>query len=476
MVIPFLLFLSPGLAILSFVTRRPGFDRWLLVVHAVLYCGGVAWLACEPAAWAGYFESDPPAVLVLGLLSIVYLAVAIKRCLDGNSVSDLEHRVWHSLQTASLLVFVGAMTAAALSNHAAMLWVFVEATTLASAPLIYASRTKTALEATWKYIFICSIGIALAFIGVILLMMGMDQGASLYFRDLEANAGSIAPFWLKFSFPFILIGFGTKAGFAPVHAWLPDAHSEAPSGISALLSATLLNTALLAVLRFSGILDAAGFGQFVRDALLVTGFLSVFVAAVYMLRVKNYKRMLAYSSIENMGIMAIGFGLGGAGALAAVLHMIAHSLVKGAFFLTAGDILHAWKRRDIAGASGVLATWPRTGWVWLMAFIAISGLPPFAAFFSEIMLMSALLENGYPVLLAVFLLLLTVIIWGMGRGVLSVALGPVRPDLAGHKRSAVWPQAALLLLAIGIVFAMPQPVEEFLRDVAAILGVQRGLR
>ncbi|HOG64946.1 MAG TPA: proton-conducting transporter membrane subunit [Spirochaetota bacterium] len=476
MVIPVLFFLPLTLAVLSFLMRRPALDRYLVLLHAMGHLAGVAWMALEPCSWAGYFETDPPAVLVLALLAIVYLAVAVKRFLDERGMHHDGHEAWHSLQTTALMIFIGAMTAAALTNHAAMLWVFVEGTTLASAPLIYSSRTKTALEATWKYIFICSIGIALAFIGIILLMMGMEPGASLHFRDLEANAGKIDPFWLKFAFPFILVGFGTKAGFAPVHAWLPDAHSEAPSGISALLSATLLNTALLAVLRFGNILDAAGYGVFVRDALVVTGFLSLFVAAVYMLRVENYKRMLAYSSIENMGIMAIGFGLGGAGAVAAVLHMVAHSLVKGAFFLTAGDILHAWKRRDIAGAGGVLATWPRTGWVWLTAFVAISGLPPFAAFFSEIMLMSALLEAGYPVLLALFLLLLTVIIWGMGRGVLAVAMGPARPDLAGHRSSAIWPQVLLLGLAIAIVVAMPQPVETFFRDVAAILGVNGGQR
>jgi hydrogenase-4 component F len=186
--------------------------------------------------------------------------------------------------------------------------------------------------------------------------------------------------------------------------------------------------------------------------------------------------MLAYSSVENMGIMAIGFGLGGLRAVAATLHMIAHSLIKGAFFLIAGDILHAWKRRDIAGASGVLATWPRTGWIWILAFVAISGLPPFAAFFSEIMLMSALLAAGYPVLLAVFLFLMTVIIWGMGRGVLAVALGDRRVDIAGHKSSSIWPQAILLGLAMVLVFAMPQPMEVFLRDVAALLGVGGGVR
>ena len=475
MVIPVLFFLPLTLAVLSFLMRRPALDRYLVLLHAMGHLAGVAWMALEPCSWAGYFETDPPAVLVLALLAIVYLAVAVKRFLDERGMHHDGHEAWHSLQTTALMIFIGAMTAAALTNHAAMLWVFVEGTTLASAPLIYSSRTKTALEATWKYIFICSIGIALAFIGIILLMMGMEPGASLHFRDLEANAGKIDPFWLKSLFLSFLSGLEPRPGsLRSMPGFLMP--TPRPSGISALLSATLLNTALLAVLRFGNILDAAGYGVFVRDALVVTGFLSLFVAAVYMLRVENYKRMLAYSSIENMGIMAIGFGLGGAGAVAAVLHMVAHSLVKGAFFLTAGDILHAWKRRDIAGAGGVLATWPRTGWVWLTAFVAISGLPPFAAFFSEIMLMSALLEAGYPVLLALFLLLLTVIIWGMGRGVLAVAMGPARPDLAGHRSSAIWPQVLLLGLAIAIVVAMPQPVETFFRDVAAILGVNGGQR
>lgn len=467
MSIAILLFGPVFFALVALVFRNRRLNAILTFVHSLTVLAATVWLIVEPVALTRYFAADGAACLVLGILALVYFAVAAKGLGDHSTEAT---PAWNTVTTAATFIFVGAMTGAALSTHAAMLWVFVEATTLASAPLIYISRTKTALEATWKYIFVCSIGIALAFIGVILLMLGMAPGASLFFEDLYAHAGSITVFWLNFSFPFILVGFGTKAGFAPVHAWLPDAHSEAPSGISALLSATLLNTALLAVLRFSKLLTSAGQGAFVRDSLLVIGFLSLFVSAVYMLRVKNYKRMLAYSSIENMGIIVIGFALGGLGAIAATLHMVAHSLAKAAFFLTAGDILHRWKSRETGGASGargVLATAPRTGWAWIVSFVAISGFPPFPAFFSELMIVAALLAAGLPVLMVVFLGLLTVIMFGMGRAVLAIALGPKRTDLASSHREPVWPQFLLLSLAVVVGLFMPAPVADFLQAVAA---------
>ena len=231
-------------------------------------------------------------------------------------------------------LFILSMLGAMLSNHLGLTWVFVEATTLTSAYLILRHNDKNSLEATWKYVFLCSIGISLAFVGIILLLIASEGLNSLFFNDLYANANLINPFWLKLSFIFTLIGFGTKVGLAPVHSWLPDAHAEAPSPVSAMLSATLLNSAFLVIIRLFKLMQLAGVGASAQKLLLCMGFLSLFVTAVYLFRIANYKRMLAYSSIENMGIIAIGIALGGVGTFAAAIHLAAHSFIKSAFFLT----------------------------------------------------------------------------------------------------------------------------------------------
>ena len=217
-------------------------------------------------------------------------------------------------------LFFLSMTGAILSSHLGLTWVFVEATTLTSAYLIMQHKTQNSLEATWKYVFLCSIGISLAFVGIILLLIGCDGVNSLAYSDLYSHATAINPFWLKLSFIFILIGFGTKVGLAPVHSWLPDAHAEAPSPVSAMLSATLLNSAFLVILRYYKLMELAGVQDTAKVLLLTMGFLSIFVTAVYVYKIANYKRMLAYSSIENMGIIAIGTALGGVAVFAAALH------------------------------------------------------------------------------------------------------------------------------------------------------------
>ena len=238
-----------------------------------------------------------------------------------------------------ILVFVLSMTGTILSTDLGIAWVLVEATTLSSAYLIYFNKTKHSIEAAWKYVFICSIGIALAFVGIILLNISTGSVNTLNYAQLYKYAQTFDANWLKIAFVFMLFGFGAKMGLAPIHFWLPDAHSEAPSPISALLSATLLNSAFMVIVRVVKIMTLADCLDYARVMLLVMGFLSLFVTAVFIYHIKNYKRMLAYSSIENMGILAIGTALGGAAYYAVILHLIGHSLAKASFFLTSGNMV-----------------------------------------------------------------------------------------------------------------------------------------
>ena len=321
------------------------------------------------------------------------------------------------------VLFVLSMLGAILSNHLGLTWVFVEATTLTSAYLILRHNDKNSLEATWKYVFLCSIGISLAFVGIILLLIASEGVNSLFFNDLYANATIINPFWLKLSFIFTLIGFGTKVGLAPVHSWLPDAHAEAPSPISAMLSATLLNSAFLVIIRLYKLMQLAGVGESAQKLLLCMGFLSLFVTAVYLFRIANYKRMLAYSSIENMGIIAIGVALGGVGTFAAAIHLAAHSLIKSAFFLTSGNVLKLYSTKEVAEVHGIIQRDKLTGWLWIICAALVVAIPPSPLFISEFLMILEMFYAKHHFLIILFVVLLTVVMYGILRAVIKTALG-----------------------------------------------------
>ena len=379
-----------------------------------------------------------------------------------------------------IIAFVWAMTGAILCTDLGIAWVLVEATTLTSAYLIYFNRTKNSIEAAWKYVFMCSIGIALAFIGIIFLNISAGNINTLNFSELQENAASFDPFWLKFAFVFILFGFGTKMGLAPVHFWLPDAHSESPSPISALLSATLLNSAFLVILRVFNILNAANCSLYARLMLCVMGFLSLFVTAVFIYHIKNYKRMLAYSSIENMGILAIGTALGGFAYYAVILHLIGHSLAKASFFLTSGNVLELYKTKNVKSTKGLMQADKKTGVLWIASFLGICAFPTSVLFISEFIIIKEMISNGYYLPCVLFALLLTVIIYGMARVVIKMTYKNIdkeKADMIEKNRGKITvsmylPQVIMLV----ILFISGVYIPPFLNDIiqGAFLAFQTG--
>ncbi len=464
-----LILLTPlVLSILVFIRKSPAFGAWCNVGYAVILLAASVCLYREPGSFTAYFRTDEVNILFLLILSVLYMGVSLY---NAEYIRHKESSAKsHALYAVHLLLFVASMVAVLLSTHLGMLWVFVEATTLSSAYLIYFSRSEAALEAAWKYVFICSVGIALAFMGIIFLSMGLGHSDSLFFDDLYKNARNINPFWLKLAMSFILIGFGTKVGFAPVHAWLPDAHSESPSPVSALLSGTLLNAALLGVIRVSTLLKLAGLEGYVSQLLLLMGFLSLFVSAVFVIRIENYKRMLAYSSIENMGIIAIGLGIGGPGVFAAMLHLTAHSLIKASLFLTSGNIEHCCSSKKISEVSGLLHRDKITGWLWMLSFVAIAGIPPFPLFFSEFFIARTLFANGATVHAVIFFLLLTIVLAAMGRAVFGMSFGagslPAEPKAAPAGFLTWLPQTVFLVLLL-LMGILPDGLCRMLQNAAA---------
>jgi hydrogenase-4 component F len=397
----------------------------------------IAWVRPAAPALGGWLLLDAPGLLFLSITSVLFLTVSF------YALGYLRREEWGSRQdfqegflftnareatfTGCLLLFLATMTLVTVSQHFGLLWVGVEATTLASAPLIYFHRHRRSLEATWKYIMICSVGIALALLGNFFLAVASTIGAEshvpMLLGELIKRADVLHTPWLKAAFLFLLVGYGTKLGLAPMHTWLPDAHSEAPSVISALLSGALLNCAFLAVLRIQQVCVAAGQGPFGQSLLLGFGLFSMTVAAIFILRQKDFKRMLAYSSVEHMGILALAVGLGGAASFGAMLHAVNHSLTKGMLFLVAGNILAVYKSKSTTEVHGVVRVLPVSGVLWVAGFLSITGSPPFGPFLSELVILKAALDQGHLLVAVAYLGLLGVIFIGMATTVLGMYQG-----------------------------------------------------
>ncbi len=460
--------------------------------RALLVAAAAAHAALAAAAWRGspaptlydWLALDDLGRLFLGITSLLFLVAAVyavgylareKGRAAGDRGEDFLFRnIPEAVFTGCLLLFLSAMTLVITSRHLGLLWAGVEATTLASAPLIHFHRHRRSLEATWKYLVLCSLGIAVALLGSFFLSVALREtssSSSLVLDDLLRRAPAADVPWLRAAFICLLVGYGTKMGLAPLHSWLPDAHSEAPSVVSALLSGALLNCAFLAILRVLQVCLAAGQGEFARDLLLGFGLFSMATAAVFLVRQPDFKRLLAYSSVEHMGLLAVGVGLGGLGNYGALLHAVSHSLTKGMLFLVAGNILAAYQTKAAGGVRGLLRGLPASGILWTAGLFAIAGSPPFGTFLSEFTLVRAALEQGRPVVAGAMLLLLAVIFAGMSRTMLAMSHGEAATKHPAESFLAVAPPAVLAALALLLGLFIPPPLETTLRLAARALGV-----
>ena len=431
--------------------------RMLLVltgaVHLLLSI--LLWITRPEALFNAYFAVTPEGLLSLLVISLLFFLISIY---TTGYLEKADIRSEHVF-TGSMLLFLSTMTMVTLSDHIMVMWIAIEATTLASAPLIYTHRSAASLEATWKYVLICSVGIALALLGSVLITVSMDVGGvdvPVAFSSLSGVAERLDPFWLKTGFVFILVGYGTKMGLAPMHTWLPDAHSEAPSPASALLSGVLLNCAYLGIFKTNKIMHAAGLSDFSGTILIVFGLASILAAATYILKQTEYKRLLAYSSIENMGIIAFGTGIGGLGAYGAVLCLIHHSLIKSSLFLSSGNLLLGYGSPLIEGTGRMAKLMPRTFVAFFSGFTAVSGFPPFGIFIGELFIVIGAFKAGSYVAIGLFILSICVIFAGFGRHVMKISFADSDATIRlVEKPAMVWPQYALLLTSLLLCFWMP---------------------
>jgi hydrogenase-4 component F len=374
-------------------------------------------------------------------------------------------------------LFTFAMLFAVTSNNVGFMWIAIEATTISSAMLIPLHVTKASVEASWKYILIGSIGIALAFGGTVLgyfdfvNLAGRQEGA-LNWTVLMASASRLHPEVIQLAFVFILIGYGTKAGLAPMHTWLPDAHSEAPSVLSAMMSGVLLAVALYAVIRWEAVVNAAVGTGFTDGLFIALGVLSIAIAAFSLVIQHNYKRMLAYSSIEHTGLICVGLALGPLGTFAAMLHLLNHTLAKSMMFFLAGRVLHRYGTTEISRVSGLLKVMPWTGGLFAAGVLAVVGLPPFGLFISEFALFRAGFAAGRPWLMGLVLALLAVAFVSMIGHLNRMLYGAPTAGVTVGEGSA-WPLIPLGACVVALVvlgLTLPAPVEVLLTRIVEIVG------
>jgi len=488
--IPALLLIPTLAGLVAYFVRANAPRRMLLVLAGVAHATltGATWVA-EPAPWwGGWLGLDGLGRLFLSITSVLFLAAAVyaaaylrremPRGREDFEEGFLFDNAPEATFTACLLLFLAAMTLVTTSQAFGLLWIAVEATTLASAPLIYFHRHHRSLEATWKYLLICSVGIALALLGNFFLAVAASghgiTSVGLVLPDLLHGASDLRVAWLRAAFLLFLVGYGTKVGLAPLHTWLPDAHSEAPSVVSALLSGALLNCALLGIMRAQQVCAAAGQAAFGQGLLIGFGLLSMAVAAVFIPGQSDYKRMLAYSSVEHMGILTLGLGLGGAATFGSMLHAVNHSLTKAALFLVAGNILAAYRSKSADDVRGVLRTLPVSGVVWVAALFAITGSPPFGSFTSELTILKAALDQGRATVAITYLALLAVIFVGMATAVLGMAQGAPNdarvPTARREPLLSVAPAVALVAVVLLLGLYIPPVVRSAIENAASALG------
>lgn len=381
------------------------------------------------------------------------------------------------------LGFLATMVAVPLMNNLGLMWVAIEATTVVSALLVGISRSQTGLEAAWKYLILASVGIALALFGTMMTYYAArgvlgNSNSALQWTDLRAVAQSFDPRVMRLAFVFLLVGYGTKAGLAPMHTWLPDAHSQAPSPVSALLSGVLLNASIYAILRFRGLAMPAIGGDFVDHLLIGFGLFSIAVALPFLTVQGDLKRLFAYSSVEHVGVIVLAVGIGGSVALyAAVLHMVAHSLAKSSAFFSAGAIAQLAGTRRISRLRGLNRSTPILAFALGASVWALGGFPPFAMFASEFGLVAGAFEEGRGVIGVAAALLLALAFAAILFHIIGMAFGESPARLAktqalGRPDRLILLSALIpVLLGLWLGVTPPGPVKDLIRDAAHVLAV-----
>jgi hydrogenase-4 component F len=457
-----------GLA--AYLDRSEGRRAWLLVLIAGLHLAATLrlWVVDAPSALTGWLRVDPLGLIVLTVVSVLFAAVAAYTIGYLRTERPRGGRVF----VACLLGFLASASLVTLGHHLAVIWIGMETSTLTLAPLVFHRHDRRSLEAVWKYLVLSSVAIGLALLGTFFVAAAQTTGRPLMLDDLITHARSIQPGLLRAAFVFLLVGFGTKMGLAPLHSWKPDTYGEAPSLVAGLMAGALTGCGFLGLARVTSVMVAAGQQDFVRLPLIGLGLVSLVVAAAFVLGQSDLKRLLAYSSVEHMGLLVLGLGFGGIGSYGAVLHLINNGLAKVVMFLTVGNIVLLYKSANASDVRGLLRRAPISGVMLVAGLFAVTGSPPFGLFVSEFTILGAAVRSGHPWLAVVIVLLLAIVFVGMARTILEVAYGEPPDGSSKVPESALLVGGPIVLLLAVLFFGLhiPAPLHETLLRAAATLG------
>jgi hydrogenase-4 component F len=421
----------------------------------------------------GYFTFDSLGLLLLLTLSIISIPAFIHSYLYIERQNKAPQS--RSIYFAALVVLITSITAAYLANHIAVIWIFTELTTLSASALIYHHRNKLALEGTWKYLFICAISITFVFIGILFLSLSLQNAGSddLSFSNLMAKSSQLNPFWLRLAFLFIFTGFTAKLGLVPMYTAGIDAKDKAPAPVGALLASVLMNLGFVAIFRFYAVVAHTPLIHWANLIIFIAATLSIFVATVYMTKVMNIKRMLAYSGIEHMGIVMLGMASGGIGYYAAILHVILHAFVKSSLFFQFNQLYNVYESKSIYHVGNYFKYNPAGAIVLLIGFISATAMPPSGLFVSEFMVFRSLFEGRYIFILLLVLLLLTIMIWAFGKNIFKILFTPpVGFDDSHVIKISPWEslsQYVLLFTAVYLGLNPPPVFVNLIKDAITIL-------
>lgn len=448
---------------------------WLLPLAGIAHLALTVLVLLSPDLQTtnAWLVLDPPGKIVLLLVSTLYLFSSF------YAVGYLRYRAERSNRVfvACMLIFLGVVGLVTWAHHLGLMWVAIEATTLSTAPLLYFNHTKLSIEATWKYLLVGSVGIALALFGTYFLAysaMAAGLAPSLQYEELLAMAPGLSKTWLHAAVILLLVGYGTKMGLAPMHTWKPDAYGEAPGVVGALLAGGVTSLAFLAFLRVYHITTVAGDAAFIQRILVFMGLLSMAVAGLFMVGQRDFKRMLAYSSVEHMGILMLGLGIGVPALFGTMLHIMTNGLTKGVLFLSAANIHRSYDSKNTDVVQGALRRLPLSAGLFLAGFIAITGSPPFGPFVSEFSILNAAFATGSYLAAGLFLFFLLVVFIGMGQTVLKVVQGRAPAEIPATAYRDAWhttaPIVALLALVLMLGVFIPEPLRGLIDDAARFLG------
>ncbi|HFD78921.1 MAG TPA: hydrogenase 4 subunit F [Gammaproteobacteria bacterium] len=471
-------------ALLLAVIPTLGLAGWVNLGLTLLEFAAALLMAADVARHGGIiahsFHIDAFNVYLVVLTAFVGLTTAIfsrpymaEVCEQGR-ITRRRMQLYHSMFQGFQFTMLLALT----TDNLGVLWVAVEGATLATVLLVSLYRTPESVEAAWKYFILCGVGIALALFGSVLVYFAaqqvlLDPEQGLSWSVLYSHARELDPAVMRIAFVFLLVGYGTKVGLVPMHFWLPDAHSEGPTPVSAVLSGLLLNVALYAVVRFKMLTDGALAGSASPDTaghlMMAFGLVSFGIAVLSLQRQRDIKRMFSYSSIEHMGLMTFAFGMGGALAtFAALLHMLVHSLTKSAIFVTVGHASHIAGTQSIEHIRGLIRTQPAVGWGLLLGVAAIAGFPPFGIFTSEFLVLSATMQS-WPWLTLLLLAGLVIAFAGLFRNLHPMVYGAA-PEGQVAVRANMVPVVIHLLMVLWLGLSIPLFLSRWLDEVTRLIS------